>query len=287
MKFKLYFFKEENRIFDRADLFEYLSSNSYMTLDTESRNSEKIAIYDNPNLNLKARFIFSEKSVISDIHLISANFYDLNITFEIDLLYPDYMLDKMLNIVEVMCKRYHFFVYNETFVNALPFKRASILMIYQKLKQAYKEKNEEEFMQYAKINSADLNKVYTYIEASDDLEKNYSEYNAKPLNYEFFKRPGSRTAFLAAKWDGIEPFIVPANVQIFIYDDGNVVKTIKFDEFIKNIKHMLTILDDLYVTTYMLNPKYTKKVRKHILKTKYIEMQVNLKEVNLNQIIDL
>lgn len=287
MKFKLYFFKEENRIFDRAELFDYLASNSYMTLDTETRNSEKIAIYDNPNLNLKARFIFAEKSAISNIQAISANFYDLNITFEIDLLYPDYKLDKMLNIVEVICKRYRFFVYNETFSNALPFKRSAILMVYQKLKQGYKEKNEEEFMQYAKINSDDLYKVYSYIESKDNLEKNYAEYNAIPLNYEFFKRPGSRTAFLATRWDGMDPFIVPANTQIFIYDDGNVTKTIKFDDLINNIKHLLTILNDVYVTTYMLNPKYTKKVRKHILKTKYIEMQVNLKEVNFDQIMDL
>lgn len=287
MIFKLHFFKEETRLFDKADLFEYISSNNYVTFDSETRESEKIAYYDNQDLDLNARFIFSEKSQINDIHKISPNFYDVNITFEIELLYPEYKLNKLLNIVEVMCKRYNFYVYNLLFNNALNFRRQSILIAYQKLKQGYKEKNEEEFMNYAKLSLEDLNKVYSYLEVKDTLEKNYIETNAIALNYEFYKRPGSRNAFLAARWDGAEPFIIPSNVQIFIYDDGVIKKSIKFDELVKNIKHSLIILDDASFGVYMLNPKYTKKIKKHIIKFKYIEMQVNLKEVDLKNILDL
>ena len=65
MKFKYYFFKENTRNFDRADLLEYLNETKYITLDMETREAEKIAYYNNEDISLKAQFIIAEKSTIS------------------------------------------------------------------------------------------------------------------------------------------------------------------------------------------------------------------------------
>lgn len=287
MKFRFYFFKENTRTFDRADLYEYLNDNKYIRLDTETRQSEKIAYYDNKDIDLKAEFVFAEKSIVPDIHRISPKFLDLNIRVEFDILYPDYKVNKLLNIIETMCKRYSFCVYNETFSDVLPYRRVTMLKAYDGIKQAYKIKHEEEFMQYSKIESDELERVYHYIENLETLKDNYKEFNAIPLNYEFYRRPGSRKAFIGAKWDGVDTFIIPSNVQLFIYDDGVVRKTIKFEDLLDNTSSSFEVINDGMFGIYMLNPKHIKKFRKHIIKTKYPEIQVSLKKIELDTILDI
>lgn len=287
MKFKYYFFKENTRTFDKADLLELLNDTKYITLDMDSREAEKIAYYNNPDIDLKAEFIIGEKSVVKDTQKLSPQYLDLNIRVEIDLLYPNYKLGKILNIVETICKRYNFCIYTEVFSDVMPYKRTQLTQAYQIIKQAYKQKNEEEFMHYAKIETQVLEHIYQYIETKEYLKEQYKDVNADPLDFEFFRRPGSRQAYISVKWDGLDPFIVPGDTQLFIYDDGIVRKVIRFDEFLNNIGKMIEIIDNGMYSIYMLNPKYVKKVRKNITKTKYPELQITLKEIDLDSILDL
>lgn len=286
MKFKYYFFKENTRNFDRADLLEYLNETKYITLDMETREAEKIAYYDNEDINLKAQFIIGDKSVINSTQ-ISPQYLDVNIRVEIELLYPSYKLNKILNIVETMCKRYNLMVYNETFSDALPFKRQTCVKAYQMIKQAYKNKHEDEFMDYSKMDATTLEHVYQYIEQKNHLREMYRDDNAEPVEFEFYRKPASRNAFVAAKWDGLNPFIIPADAQLFIYDDGIIRKVISFSLLMKNIGKFLEVIDSGLFTIYMLNPKSVKKVRKNITKGKYPEPQIALKEIELKDILDI
>lgn len=287
MKFKYYFFKENTRTFDKADLLEYLNDTKYMSLDMDSRETEKIAYYNNEDINLQAQFILGEKSVVKNTQKLSPKYLDLNIRVEIELLYPNYKLGKILNIIEIICKRYNFCVYCEVFSDVMPYNRKKMIQAYQMIKQVYKEKNEEEFMHYAKIEPQTLEHVYQYIEQRDYLKETYKEFNADPLQFEFYRRPGSRQAYICSKWDGLDPFIVPGDTQLFVYDDGIVRKVIRFDELLKNINKMLQIIDTGLFNIYMLNPKFLKKVKKNIIKTKYPELQITLKDIELKDILDL
>lgn len=286
MKFKYYFFKENTRNFDRADLLEYLNETKYITLDMETREAEKIAYYNNEDISLKAQFIIAEKSTISS-EKISPQYLDVNIRVEIDLLYPSYKLNKILNIVETICKRYNLMIFNETFKDVMPFKREICIKAYQLIKSAYKNKNEEEFMEYSKMDSLTLEHVYQYIEQRDHLKEMYKDDNAEPVEFEFYRKPGARNAYVAAKWDGLNPFIIPQDAQLFIYDDGIIRKVISFSCLLKNINKYLEVIDSGLFTIYMLNPKAVKKVRKNITKGKYPEPQVTLKMVDLNNILDI
>lgn len=287
MKFKYYFFKENTRTFDKADLLELLNDSEYISLDMDTRETEKIAYYDNREIGLQAQFILGEKSVIKNTQNLSAKYLDLNIRVEIDLLYPNYKLGKILNIIEVICKRYNFAVYCEVFSDVMPYNRKKMIQAYEMIKKAYKVRNEEEFMRYAKIEPQTLDHVYQYIEQREYLRETYKDDNADPLAFQFFRRPGSRQAYIASKWDGLDPFIVSGDTQLFIYDDGIVRKIIRFDDLLKEINKMLTIIDTGMINIYMLNPKFLKKVKKNIIKTKYSELQINLKDIDLEDILDL
>ncbi len=287
MKFNYYFFKENTRNFDRADLYDYLADNQYITLDTTTRQSETIAYYDNQDIDLKAKFIFTEKSVVSDIHRISPQYKDLNFRLELEIMNPNYKLNKLLNLVEVICKRHQFFIYNETLNDCIPFKRSSLVRCYSLVKQAYKVKHEEEFMQYSKLDSEELERVYYYVENKDSIEKKYKDDNLIPLPYEFYRMAGGRKALVAVKWDGIDPFIVPDNATIFVYDDGITRKMISYEQLKKNIIHEIRVIGDELFPMFMINPKKVKKIKKHIVKTAYSEPQTTLRQIDLESILDI
>ncbi len=286
MKFKFYFFKENTRNFDRADLLEYLNETKYITLDMETREAEKIAYYINDDISLNAEVIISNKSAISSSR-VSSSYLDVNIRVEIDLLYPVYKFGKILNIVETMCKRYDLVIYTEAFNDATPFDRALCIKAYQFFKSQYKNQHPEEFMQYSKMESNVLEHVYQFIEQKEYLKEKYKDSNAEPVEFEFYRKSGSRNTFVAAKWDSLNPFIIPQDTQLFIYDDGIIRKVMKFQDIQNNFNKYFDILDAGLFTIYMLEPSAVKKVRKAITKGKYPEVQQALKSVELKNILDI
>ena len=265
MKFKFYFFKENTRNFDRADLLEYLNETKYITLDMETREAEKIAYYINDDISLNAEVIISNKSAISSSR-VSSSYLDVNIRVEIDLLYPVYKFGKILNIVETMCKRYDLVIYTEAFNDATSFDRALCIKAYQFFKSQYKNQHPEEFMQYSKMESNVLEHVYQFIEQKEYLKEKYKDSNAEPVEFEFYRKSGSRNTFVAAKWDSLNPFIIPQDTQLFIYDDGIIRKVMKFQDIQNNFNKYFDILDAGLFTIYMLEPSAVKKVRKAILR---------------------
>lgn len=283
MKFRFYFFKEGSRVFDKADLFEFL--NNHENINVDFNRVEKVAYYHNNKLDFDAEIILGEKSVVPNLHNLSPNFLDLNIRLEVKLLMPSYKLDKILDVIEVMCKRYSFLVYNETFEDVRPFKRSTMIKAYELIKQAYKEKNEEEFMGYHKLERSLLDQVYLYIENRDLLIEDKKNFHA--LNYRFYKKPGSRTAFVAVEWDGNGAFIMPSNASLFIYKDENETKVIAFKELFSKIGKYLNMIDTSIYGIYESNPKEIKKIKKILTKSKFTKLQVELLEVKLESILDL
>lgn len=283
MRFRFYFFKEGSRVFDKADLFEFL--NNHENINVDFNRVEKVAYYHNNKLDFDAEIILGEKSVVPNLHNLSPNFLDLNIRLEVKLLMPSYKLDKILDVIEVMCKRYSFLVYNETFEDVRPFKRSTMIKAYELIKQAYKEKNEEEFMGYHKLERSVLDQVYLYIENRDLLIEDSKNFHA--LNYRFYKKPGSRSAFVAVEWDGNGPFIMPSNASLFIYKDENETKVIAFKELFSKIGKYLNMIDTSIYGIYESNPKEIKKIKKILTKSKFTKLQVELLEVKLESILDL
>ncbi len=286
MKFKFYFFKENTRNFDRADLLEYLNETKYITLDMETREAEKIAYYVNDDISLNAEVIISNKSAISSSR-VSSSFLDVNIRVEIDLLYPLYKFEKILDIVETMCKRYGLVIYTEAFGDATPFDRTLCAKAYQFFKSEYKNLHPEEFMKYSKMDMNVLEHVYQFIEHKDYLKEKYKDTNAEPVEFEFYRKAGSRNTYVAAIWDSLNPFIIPQDTQLFIYDDGIIRKVMKFQDIQESFNKYFDILDSGLFTIYMLEPSAVKKVRKAIVKGKYAEAQLPLKSVELKNILDI
>lgn len=282
MKFRFYFFKESNRLYDRTELHNYLEAQPFITFIQDG--NIKIARYHNTQINMSAQFVFSNKSIVPDIQRVSPCFLDMNIYVEFDVLNNNFKVSKIIDIIDVICRKFDFLVYNEYFEDVMPFKRQLLIKAFEMVKLAYKKKYEEEFIQYSRIDKERLESVYEFLEAKDNLEVS-EMYNI--LHYCFLKTNDSRNVFVGIDLDLSQPFILPPSAQLVRIptDDGCAI--ISYQDFKKKIAKYLGLVNARLPEVFRVEEKYFKKVKKVILKTKFDTVKVPLYEVNFNNVLDV
>ena len=282
MKFRYYFFKEGTRVYDKAELLTYLEAQPYVRLLQEG--AIKVAKYHNTILNMDADFIFNTKSIVPNIQRLDPKYLDLNIYVEFDVLNNTYKVSKIVDIIEVICKRFGFSVYNEYFEDVSPFKRSLLINAFELVKVGYKKKYEEEFMNYSRLDKESLTSIYSFLEVREQIQ-NVDGYDF--LNYVFLKENESRRVYVGVDLDLKSPFIIPPCVKLVRIDTGERRIIIAYEDLKKKIAKYLGLVDARLYDVLMVDEKYFKKARKIILKSKFDEVKVALKEVPFAQVLDL
>lgn len=282
MKFRYYFFKEGTRVYDKAELLTYLEAQPYMRLLQEG--AIKVAKYHNTVINMDADFIFNTKSIVSNIQRLDPKYLDLNIYVEFDVLNNTYKVSKIVDMIEVICKRFGFSVYNEYFEDVSPFKRSLLINAFELVKVGYKKKYEEEFMNYSRLDKESLASIYSFLEIKDQIQ-NLDGYDF--LNYVFFKENESRRVYVGVDMDLKKPFVIPPYVKLVRIDTGTSRIIVSYEDLKKKIDKYLGLVDARLYDVLMVDEKSFKKARKIILKTKFDEVKVALKEVPFAQVLDL
>lgn len=282
MKFRYYFFKEGTRVYDKAELLTYLEAQPYMRLLQDG--AIKVAKYHNTVINMDADFIFNTKSIVSNIQRLDPKYLDLNIYVEFDVLNNTYKVSKIVDMIEVICKRFGFSVYNEYFEDVSPFKRSLLINAFELVKVGYKKKYEEEFMNYSRLDKESLASIYSFLEIKDQIQ-NLDGYDF--LNYVFFKENESRRVYVGVDMDLKKPFVIPPCVKLVRIDIGTSRIIVSYEDLKKKIDKYLGLVDARLYDVLMVDEKSFKKARKIILKTKFDEVKVALKEVPFAQVLDL
>ncbi len=282
MKFRYYFFKEGSRVYDKAELLTYLEAQPFMTLFQDG--AIKVARYHNTIIGMDADFVLGTKSIVPGIQMIDPRFLDLNVYVEFEVLNNSYKVSRIVDIVDVICKRFGFCVYNEFFEDVSPFKRSLLMNAFELVKGGYKKKYEEEFMNYSRLDKNSLYYIYSFLEIKDQIE-NIEEYQI--LDYVFLKEPESRKAYVAVDLDLSKPFIIPPCAQLVRLNNGEKNIIISFQDLKKKIGKYLSMVDARIFDGLMVEEKQFKKVKKIILKTKFDETKVVLNEVPFSQVLDL
>ncbi len=282
MKFRYYFFKEGSRVYDKAELLTYLEAQPFMTLFQDG--AIKVARYHNTVIGMDADFIINTKSIVPSIQRLDPKYLDLNIYVEFDVLNNSYKVSKIVDIVDVICKRFGFSVYNEYFEDVSPFKRSLLMNAFELVKSGYKKKYEEEFMNYSRLDKNSLYYIYSFLELKGQIE-NIENYNI--LEYSFLKEPESRKVYIAIDLDLTKPFIIPPCAQLVRLNNGERDIIISYQDLKKKIGKYLSMVDARLFDGLMVDERAFRKVKKIILKSKFDETKVVLKEVPFSQVLDL
>lgn len=283
--FRYYFFKEHNRSYDSSDLIAFFSAIPNITIDKQ-REDRKIH-YKNTFLNFEADFIISNKSVVPNLDKLNPKYLDLNIRLEFSMLLQNYKLDILINIVEQMCKRFNFAVYNEIFEDVSPYRRGMLIKAFDVVKVAYKKTYEDEIALYNKLEQNTLNQVYTYLEQRKNLMDLYQSEHVYPLEYLFYGQKGMRQAFVSVKWDGLTPFVMPPCVDVLTIYENKIAKIISYKEFETKVQKYLKPVESNMLGLVYVTPRDMKKVRKIIIKGKFSPLTSELNEINLDKILDV
>lgn len=282
--FRYYFFKENNRSYDLSDLLAFFSAIPEITVD--KHNDDRVMHYRNDILNFEADFVISNKSIVPNLAQINPKYWDVNIRLEFSAILQSYKVEMLIEIVDQMCKRFGFFVYNEIFEDVSPFRKSMLLKAFEVVKIAYKKTYEEEISEYNKLDTDNLNLVYSYLEQRGNFLELYKSENIYPLEYLFYRQKGLRQAYVSVKWDGITPCILPPCIDILTIYEAKQVRLIQYKEFQAKVsKFLRPVASNIYGLNYITS-KDMKKVHKILMKSKFSVLKVQLEDISINKILD-
>ena len=280
---RFYFLKEGTRVFDRAELVTYLKSEPYIKFNDDGEI--KKAIYHNTVLNFDATFVMSNRSIIENIERLNPKYLDTNFYVEFELLTNSYKVNRLLDIVKVLCSRFDFCIYNEFFEDVMKFDRSVCINCFNVLKNAYKKTYEDKFVNISKLSQDSLTKVYSYLETKEDIEKNCDN---KTLPYLFLREDSTRNAYLGIDLDLQSGLIIPPGAKLCKIHNGEDFYYASFNDIYKKIAKFCENIDSaIEYPVLIIKSKYIRKINKILLKTNFNRVLVKLNEVELDSILDL
>lgn len=288
MDFQIFFLKENSRIYDRAELMTLLSANPNITPPNQHENVGKWEyIYYHQTLNFEAKFIVNNKSVVPHLERLGARFFDVNFYVTFNLLLSNYAAELILDIVQEICSKFDFKVYIESYgTEVRAFKRTDVIQQFNLWKRAFADKYPEQLAGWYKLDSIALQSVYTYLLQRKRLELTYDSNKISVSNYTFLHATKSRSVFVAIKWDGEKPFILPPAVDVLIYDNGKVEKYLPMIEVLNKAGKFFSVMDN-FGSLQILESKYVAKFAKLLNKEKFAPTKAELQFVQLEKILDV
>jgi len=288
MEFKMFFLKEGSRLFDQPDLITLLTSNRNIISPNPNENvGKKVYLYHHDILNFEAQFVISNKSVVPHIESIDPRYYDVNFYVSFDVLLSNYAVSMLLDIVQEICIRYGFKIYIESFgIDVKPFRRSDVMQTFTVWKRSFAEKYPEKVANYKRLDSQTFGQVYSYLQSKKRLELTNFSDKVQISNYYFFHTDRSRSAFVAIKWDGERPFVLPPAVDILILDDGHIVKQVPMTQVLSKTEKMFKPIDGKG-EIQLLDTKYVNKLHKFLVKEKFAPPNFELHDLSLDNILDV
>lgn len=279
-----YFFKEQVRYYDKADVLAFFQSMKEFKI--EQQNEEYHLIYTNEFLDFSAKFILGNKSVVPHIEKLNPAFYDINIRLEVPVLLPTFKASILFDICKELCQKFNFYIYNELYEDVSSFRLPMLVQAYNKIKQAYKMKYEDEFLDYYKASAKELDAVFSYLLNKTTIETKYKDEKLIALDYAFLAEKGDRNIKFAVRYDGFSPFILPPFVNYIIYMDKDI-RYISASEFLNKCGKIIKMAEtNVFGVTY-ITLKDMKKVRKILKKTKFTLIPNTFIEVDQTKLLDL
>ena len=284
MDFRLYFLKEDTRIYDKSDMITYFQANPNIVM--ENQNDNRIFTFHHPILNFEARFIMTTKSCVPYLERLNPKYLDVNFMVEFNVLLPTYCVELIIDIIEEIVKKFKFYVYNQAFEDVIPFRRAILIKTFDSWKRAYKDNHEEEIAQYNRLDPQQISLVYGYLLRRSKLEILLENEKVDITNYIFYHTEKSRTAFVGIKWDGHSPFILPPAVDVLYLDDGKVSKYISMSEVQTKAEGLFKPIDG-YGIIKKIDAKNVKKLHKILTKDNLSRLNTMLYLLSMDKILDV
>ena len=284
MKYELFFFKEGNRYLNLDELFSFFNYCPYITVNTN--NDEVEARYSNKSIDLEASFHITRVSKVPDIHRLDPKYLDLDIYLSIDPMMPLYKVGIIVDLVNDLCQKFDFFVYNILFENVAAFRKDLIMRSYEKIREIYKVKFPMEYTSLNYVPKDKVNDIFKYLYERKDLETYCHEENLFFPIPRFIKSHNTGQIYSAVDLVDDKLFVFPPKCDLVFYHKDGHVMVVYFDELMSVIDKYCHDLPGFIHNTKVLDKAGLKRLKKIMLKTKFSPISETFSNVELETIID-
>ena len=284
MKYTLFFFKENNRFIDIEELFRFFSRSPFFEIDIQEENV--FFNYSNQDIGLKAKFIISKSSKVPDVYRLNPKYLDLDIRLELDLLLPTFKVNILLDIVNELCQRFNFVIYNQLFEDVSPYRKDLVIQSYEISRNEYKQKNPLEYNVLNYIAKDKLTDSFKYLFEREELIKYYESEGLYFPDVQFLKSNTNGKVYLACHFVEDKTYVFPPNIDLIFANKGGMVKPLYADEVLSAFERHSYELPGFGRNTRVLNKAGVKKAKKIINRIAFTEVCDTFNEVNKDSIID-
>jgi len=285
MNFKLYFLLDRTKSIMPKEFIDMALTNSDFSF-TVIDDNDVLLKYNDRNIIFEASIYLKAKSIIPNIHLLNAQYKNINMHLEIPLIYPEYKINLFLDKINLLVKNFNLVCYNEMFDDVIQFKKDDIIYAYQQTKHTYMEKEKEEFMSFYHVDKMRLNDYLTYENEYDHACKYYSNkgITVPKILYYIDEITGSVNA--AVEWNGLTNLLIPPFVDYIYYRCDNDSKVILTKEFNTQLKKYMDNIQSFMPGTKVISEKKIVKCQKALKKAKFTLILKKFKVVSQTQLID-
>ncbi len=281
MKFEIFFFKQNTREYDVDELINFVLTDRNMSLINE--DDKVILKYSNDLISLDYNLCFTRASRVPDIARLNPMYLDLDFYVEYDLVLPIFKLNMISNLIESLCSRYGFSIYNYLFDDVSPFSRELIAKSYTKVREVYKEKFLSEYKALNYVLKDKLEGYYKYIlEAKTMRESLNNEYLFSDTY--FVKNALTDKANLVAELNLDAACVIPPFVDLIVLEKNGEKQKYSYLKFLELTEKYLLDFPGFIGNAKMINNKNLKKIKKIVAKMKLqpvLDSTITIKDESL------
>lgn len=283
MKYEIFFFKENTRIFDAEALVAFLLEDENMKM--VDKGDQVSIIYKNDLIGLNYSLHFTKVSRVPDLARISPKYLDLDFYIDIDILLPMVKLNVMINLIEKICNHFDFLIYNVLFEGVTHYSRDIITKTYDIVRRGYAEKYQQEYNSLNFINKSKLDGYYRYVL---DAKATNEYYNNKYLflGAYFSKNYTTNEVFVVCDLQLESAIIIPPFIDFIVFERNGVKTLFKANEVINFLGKFVKDFPGFPGNAKMIEEKKIKKIKKLLNKKKLVPIDERIDKVNEGSLID-
>lgn len=288
--FKIHFFKENQRIDLSQEIISLLTNKDNFKdayFEFEKKNDLIIFNYIDKYLPYRARFSISDVSIIKTDKLIKINpkYFDINFRLELPFSSPNYFSKKLFKIVGFLVQKLKLFIYTEFFQDCLEYDQHYLESLFLQLREKYKQKRPNEFLDFTILNTYKLDSILQYIEQKDKLEEFFKDSNIQIPEYEFLKDFDDRFS-IAISWQEDSATIIPPFIDYIFYKKLTEDKTLYANEVFYQLDGIFEQVPGYSKDCKMIKKDKLRKANKLIHKTNFTKVDKTFHQLDLEKIID-
>jgi len=284
VKYQLFFFKENTRNIDIDELFRFFTSYPEFSIISEDDSVE--IKYQNKKLAFDASFFFSKVSKVPDIYRLDPKFLDLDIYLSVDTMLPLYKFSIIADIVEALCKRFNFYIYQVLFENVSAFKKDLLIKSYEIIRNAYRNKFPMEYASLVYLSKEKLDVIFKYITEREELIKYYQDKNYLFPEVYFVKNRNNGSVNIVTEYVSGSNFVFPPCLDYIVFKNGLSYKIIDYNNVRDEIFKYSTDIPGFISNTRVLDKNGVKKIVKILSNKKIKAINDDIANVDIESLID-